>query len=166
MASSRLIGARSDAMTALCVTLGVIAALAIVLLPLAIRILKQYERGVQFRLGRLKDGPRGPGLIFIIPARRSRTARVAADRDDADPVVGDQLPATTSASTSPPSSTTWTTGTPLRSPKRSIQNAKTTVASMRSPPVSRELKAQCSRIGAVLVIEVSDWDRPVPAREV
>jgi hypothetical protein len=35
--------------------------------PAAVRILKQYERGVQFRLGRLKDGPRGPGLIFIIP---------------------------------------------------------------------------------------------------
>jgi regulator of protease activity HflC (stomatin/prohibitin superfamily) len=54
-------------MTALYVTLGVIAALALVLLPAAVRILKQYERGVQFRLGRLKDGPRGPGLIFIIP---------------------------------------------------------------------------------------------------
>jgi regulator of protease activity HflC (stomatin/prohibitin superfamily) len=54
-------------MTALYVTLGVIAALAIVYLLAAIRILKQYERGVQFRLGKLKDGPRGPGLIFIIP---------------------------------------------------------------------------------------------------
>ncbi len=33
----------------------------------SVRILKQYERGVQFRLGRVKDGARGPGLIFIIP---------------------------------------------------------------------------------------------------
>ncbi|MDP9136526.1 MAG: slipin family protein [Actinomycetota bacterium] len=40
-----------------------------VLLGLAasVRILKQYERGVQFRLGRVKDGARGPGVIFIIP---------------------------------------------------------------------------------------------------
>src|SRR3954470_19046150 len=30
-------------------------------------IIKQYERGVQFRLGRVKDGPRGPGVIFVIP---------------------------------------------------------------------------------------------------
>ena len=30
-------------------------------------MLKQYERGVQFRLGRVKDGARGPGLIFIVP---------------------------------------------------------------------------------------------------
>jgi regulator of protease activity HflC (stomatin/prohibitin superfamily) len=44
-----------------------IAVVAILLLIASIRILKQYERGVQFRLGRLKDGPRGPGLIFIIP---------------------------------------------------------------------------------------------------
>ena len=36
-------------------------------LALSVRILKQYERGVQFRLGRVKGGPRGPGLIFIIP---------------------------------------------------------------------------------------------------
>jgi regulator of protease activity HflC (stomatin/prohibitin superfamily) len=30
-------------------------------------MLGDYERGVQFRLGKLKDGPRGPGLIFSIP---------------------------------------------------------------------------------------------------
>ncbi len=54
-------------MTALYVVLGVIAVLVVVLLAAAIKILKQYERGVQFRLGRLRDGPRGPGLIFIIP---------------------------------------------------------------------------------------------------
>jgi regulator of protease activity HflC (stomatin/prohibitin superfamily) len=30
-------------------------------------VIKQYERGVQFRLGRVKDGGRGPGVIFVIP---------------------------------------------------------------------------------------------------
>jgi regulator of protease activity HflC (stomatin/prohibitin superfamily) len=30
-------------------------------------IIKQYERGVQFRLGRVRDGVRGPGLIFVAP---------------------------------------------------------------------------------------------------
>jgi regulator of protease activity HflC (stomatin/prohibitin superfamily) len=49
------------------VIIAVIGVLALVVLCAAVRILKQYERGVQFRLGRLKDGPRGPGLIFIIP---------------------------------------------------------------------------------------------------
>jgi regulator of protease activity HflC (stomatin/prohibitin superfamily) len=49
--------------------IAVYVVLAVVLLVLAasVRILKQYERGVQFRLGRVKDGARGPGLIFIIP---------------------------------------------------------------------------------------------------
>ncbi len=33
----------------------------------SVRILKQYERGVQFRLGKVRDGDRGPGLIFVAP---------------------------------------------------------------------------------------------------
>ena len=45
----------------------VIGALVLLGLAASVRILKQYERGVQFRLGRVKDGARGPGLIFIIP---------------------------------------------------------------------------------------------------
>src|SRR6266705_410864 len=32
-----------------------------------IRILREYERGVIFRLGRLLDPPRGPGVVFLIP---------------------------------------------------------------------------------------------------
>jgi regulator of protease activity HflC (stomatin/prohibitin superfamily) len=38
----------------------------IILLSAAIRIVKEYERGVVFRLGRYV-GVRGPGLIFLIP---------------------------------------------------------------------------------------------------
>jgi len=48
----------------------VIVVLAVVLLvglASSVKIFKQYERGVQFRLGRVKDGARGPGLIFIVP---------------------------------------------------------------------------------------------------
>jgi regulator of protease activity HflC (stomatin/prohibitin superfamily) len=45
----------------------VIAALVLLGVASSVRVLKQYERGVQFRLGRVKDGARGPGLIFIIP---------------------------------------------------------------------------------------------------
>ena len=32
-----------------------------------VRILKQYERAVQFRLGRVKGEARGPGVIFYVP---------------------------------------------------------------------------------------------------
>ena len=41
---------------------------AIIILANAIRILREYERGVVFRLGRLvAGGTRGPGLIILIP---------------------------------------------------------------------------------------------------
>src|SRR3954447_2670252 len=45
----------------------VVLVVALVFAALSVKILKQYERGVQFRLGRVKDGARGPGVIFIIP---------------------------------------------------------------------------------------------------
>jgi len=40
--------------------------LAVIILPQMIRILREYERGVIFRLGKL-IGAKGPGLIFLIP---------------------------------------------------------------------------------------------------
>jgi regulator of protease activity HflC (stomatin/prohibitin superfamily) len=44
----------------------VVIVFAIIILANAIRILREYERGVIFRLGRLV-GAKGPGLIFLIP---------------------------------------------------------------------------------------------------
>jgi len=43
-----------------------IVLLAVIILPQMIRILREYERGVIFRLGKLL-GTKGPGLIFLIP---------------------------------------------------------------------------------------------------
>ncbi len=43
-----------------------LAILLAILLPQALRILREYERGVIFRLGKL-IGAKGPGLIFLIP---------------------------------------------------------------------------------------------------
>jgi regulator of protease activity HflC (stomatin/prohibitin superfamily) len=48
------------------IVLVVLVALAALLLGSAVRILREYERGVVFRLGRLL-GARGPGLILLIP---------------------------------------------------------------------------------------------------
>lgn len=44
----------------------IIGVLALYILASCIRILKEYERGVVFRLGRMV-GVRGPGLIILIP---------------------------------------------------------------------------------------------------
>ena len=52
------------------IALGIVAVLVIVavlLLSTAVRVLREYERGVVFRLGRLLPGPKGPGLILLIP---------------------------------------------------------------------------------------------------
>src|SRR4028119_1621623 len=38
----------------------------VLILSAAVRIVREYERGVVFRLGRLV-GPRGPGLILLVP---------------------------------------------------------------------------------------------------
>lgn len=53
-------------MPASSVYLGVIIAFVVLILASAIRILREYERGVVFRLGRL-IGQKGPGIIFLIP---------------------------------------------------------------------------------------------------
>jgi regulator of protease activity HflC (stomatin/prohibitin superfamily) len=52
--------------TALLVVLGVVAFVAFLVAASAIRVLREYERGVIFRLGRL-IAQKGPGLIFLIP---------------------------------------------------------------------------------------------------
>jgi len=48
------------------IIIGVIVVAAFILILMAVRIVKEYERGVVFRLGRLV-GAKGPGLFFIIP---------------------------------------------------------------------------------------------------
>ena len=53
-------------MTTLVFVLGVVVVVVLVVLAMAVRIVKQYENGVLFRLGRVV-GDRQPGLRLIIP---------------------------------------------------------------------------------------------------
>ena len=53
-------------MNALVIVVIVVVILAVIGLALSARIVKQYERGVLFRLGRVV-GQRQPGLTFIVP---------------------------------------------------------------------------------------------------
>ena len=53
-------------MTAVIVAVCAILLVFAVLAGASVRVLREYERAVIFRLGRL-IGPRGPGLIFLIP---------------------------------------------------------------------------------------------------
>lgn len=45
----------------------VVAVLFLVVISQSVRVLRQYERGVVFRLGRLQPKDYGPGLFFLIP---------------------------------------------------------------------------------------------------
>jgi regulator of protease activity HflC (stomatin/prohibitin superfamily) len=52
---------------ALVIVLFCLMATALVLVGASVRVLREYERGVVFRLGRVTS-QRGPGLIFLLPA--------------------------------------------------------------------------------------------------
>ena len=45
----------------------IIVSLVVLYLLNAIKVLREYERGVIFRLGRVLSKPKGPGLIFVFP---------------------------------------------------------------------------------------------------
>jgi len=49
------------------IALAAIAVFVLIVLASAIRVAREYERGVIFRLGRLKSPPKGPGLFLLIP---------------------------------------------------------------------------------------------------
>ncbi|MFC1990681.1 slipin family protein [Chloroflexota bacterium] len=48
------------------ILIGIIVLIVLIIIPQAVKIVPEYERGVLFRLGRLV-GQRGPGLFLIIP---------------------------------------------------------------------------------------------------
>src|SRR5215467_9875327 len=54
-------------MTVAIVAVVILAILVVLFLVSAIRVAREYERGVVFRLGRLLDPPKGPGLFLLIP---------------------------------------------------------------------------------------------------
>lgn len=63
-----------DAASNICVTLLAFGSIILIILTFpvsiftCIKVIKEYERGVVFRLGRVTQGrARGPGIIFIIP---------------------------------------------------------------------------------------------------
>ncbi|MGD0274141.1 MAG: slipin family protein [Gaiellaceae bacterium] len=54
-------------MQPLIVFLIAVGIIALLLIAAAIRVAREYERGVVFRLGRLLPQPKGPGLFLLIP---------------------------------------------------------------------------------------------------
>jgi regulator of protease activity HflC (stomatin/prohibitin superfamily) len=47
--------------------LAIVVFLLVLYVVAAVKVVREYERGIIFRLGRLLDEPKGPGLFFLIP---------------------------------------------------------------------------------------------------
>src|ERR671934_991911 len=54
-------------MAAALIIVAILAFLVILFLISAIKVAREYERGIIFRLGRLLPAPKGPGLFILIP---------------------------------------------------------------------------------------------------
>ncbi len=54
-------------MIAALIVVAVVLLFLLFLLSAAVKVAREYERGVIFRLGRLKSPPKGPGLFLLIP---------------------------------------------------------------------------------------------------
>jgi regulator of protease activity HflC (stomatin/prohibitin superfamily) len=54
-------------MSAALIAVAAIVVIVLLLLTASVRVLREYERGVVFRLGRLHSPPKGPGLFLLIP---------------------------------------------------------------------------------------------------
>ena len=89
-------------MTGVLVVLAVVIAVLGVLAASSVRVLREYERGVVFRLGRL-IGQKGPGLILLIPVvdrmERVDLRTVVLDIPPQDLITRDNVPAKVNAVT-------------------------------------------------------------------
>src|SRR5437773_11921164 len=54
-------------MTAAIVVVVIVLVLVLLFLLAAVKVAREYERGIIFRLGRLLPEPKGPGLFLLIP---------------------------------------------------------------------------------------------------
>ncbi|HVA59606.1 MAG TPA: SPFH domain-containing protein [Mycobacteriales bacterium] len=55
------------AILAIGIVIGVLAVIGLISVALSVRVVQQFEQGVVFRLGRLREGVRQPGLAVIAP---------------------------------------------------------------------------------------------------
>ena len=83
------------------IALVVIALFVVSVLISAIKVVKEYERGVIFRLGRVQGGPKGPGLFLLFPLVDNMVKidlrTVTMDVPPQDVITRDNVPARVNA---------------------------------------------------------------------
>jgi regulator of protease activity HflC (stomatin/prohibitin superfamily) len=79
----------------------VVVAVVLYILISAVKVIKEYERGVIFRLGRVQGGPKGPGLFLLLPLADSMVKidlrTVTMDVPPQDVITRDNVPARVNA---------------------------------------------------------------------
>jgi regulator of protease activity HflC (stomatin/prohibitin superfamily) len=83
------------------IALIVVAIFVVSVLISAIKVVKEYERGVIFRLGRVQGGPKGPGLFLLLPLVDNMVKidlrTVTMDVPPQDVITRDNVPARVNA---------------------------------------------------------------------
>jgi regulator of protease activity HflC (stomatin/prohibitin superfamily) len=83
------------------IALVIVAILVASVLISAIKVVKEYERGVIFRLGRVQGGPKGPGLFLLFPLVDNMVKidlrTVTMDVPPQDVITRDNVPARVNA---------------------------------------------------------------------
>src|SRR3954467_7008042 len=79
----------------------IVAIFVVAVVVSAIKIVKEYERGVIFRIGRVQGGPKGPGLFLLFPLVDSMVKidlrTVTLDVPPQDLITRDNVPARVNA---------------------------------------------------------------------
>ena len=65
------------------IVLALVIMVGLLAMALSMRVVKQFERGVVFRLGKVESQARQPGLTLITPFRRPTAEGQHADHHDA-----------------------------------------------------------------------------------
>src|SRR2546428_11997273 len=88
-------------MAAALIALGVIVFIFVLFFIAAVKVAREYERGVVFRLGRLLDPPKGPGLFLLIPVidrmARADLRTITLNIPPQDAITKDNVPARVNA---------------------------------------------------------------------
>jgi regulator of protease activity HflC (stomatin/prohibitin superfamily) len=83
------------------IALVVVVVVVIAVLYSAVKVIKEYERGVIFRLGRVQGGPKGPGLFLLYPFVDSMIKidlrTITMDVPPQDVITRDNVPARVNA---------------------------------------------------------------------
>ena len=160
-------------MTAALIVVAIFAFLLVLFLSSAIKVAREYERGIIFRLGRLLPQPKGPGLFILIPIVdrmvRVDLRTITLNIPPQDVITKDNVPAQVNA----------VAYFRIVEPKATIvqienfmvatlQIAQTTLRSVLGQHVFDELLSERDRLNAILqeiIDEIPGGMQPAMARQ-